>query len=198
MKYPRAIQNLIEQFAKLPTVGQKTAERYVFFLFRQNPEQLQQFAQAIAELKEKIIICSICGTIAETNPCHICSDKNRNQDTICVVSSIRDMITIESSGGYNGIYHILGGVISFINEVKPQQLAIKKLENRIKGGKIKELILALNPNLEGETTALYLAKTFKHLGIKITRLARGLPMGAELEYADEQTLKNALQFRNEV
>jgi recombination protein RecR len=198
MKYPAALQNLIEEFSKLPTVGPKTAERYVFYLLKQDPEQLQKFAQAIAELKEKIIICKYCGSITETNPCHICSDTKRNHQLICVVSNMRDLIALESANVINGVYHILGGVISLIDEIAPQQLSIKKLEQRIKDEKVKEIILALNPNMEGEATALYLAKHFKTLGIKITRLAKGLPMGAELEYADEITLNNAVKFRNEI
>jgi len=201
MCYPKSIQNLIDYFSKLPTVGPKTAERYVFYLLKQSPEELQKFAQAIAELKEKTTICQTCLSIAEANPCSICSDQKRNQLTICVVADSRDMLTIEATKQYNGLYHILGGTINTIEGIKPEQLNVKQLIARIKQNRIKEIILALNPDLEGETTAMYLAKLLKPSqqgGIKITRLAKGLPMGADLEYADEITLANALKYRTDL
>ena len=198
MKYPKSIENLIEHFSHLPTVGPKTAERYVFYLLKQNPEMLQQFAQSIAELKEKITICKICLRIAETNPCDICNDQKRDTKTICILANTRDLISIESTNQYNGIYHILGGVINAIEDIKPEKLNVKQLINRIKQNNIKEIILALNPTLEGETTVMYLVKLLKPLKLKITRLAKGLPMGADLEYADEITLMNALKYRNEL
>ncbi len=198
MRYPRAMQKLIELFTLLPAVGQKTAERYVFYLFKQNPEKLQEFAQAIAELKEKTVVCQNCLAIAETNPCSICADNRRNRSIICVVADTRDQLALEATGQYQGLYHILGGVLNTIEGIKPEQLNIKQLLNRIKKGGIKEIILALNPDLEGETTSLYLAKLLKPFKIKLTRLAKGLPMGADLEYADEITLTNALKYRNEI
>ncbi|MBU0722319.1 recombination mediator RecR [Patescibacteria group bacterium] len=206
MKYPTSIQNLIEYFSKLPTVGPKTAERYVFYLLRQHPEWLQQFAQAIAEVKEKTTICQTCLSIAESNPCQICSDKKRNHSVICLVADTRDMLAVESTKQYNGVYHILGGVINTIEGIKPNQLNIKALLNHLEQSAsagstqaaVKEIILAFNPDLEGETTSMYIAKLLKPYKIKITRLAKGLPMGADLEYADEITLSNALKYRNEV
>ncbi len=198
MHYPSSIQNLIDYFSKLPSVGPKTAERYVFYLLKQNPELLQQFAQAIAELKEKTTICQICLSIAETNPCVICSDKKRNKNTLCLVSDTRDMLAIEATKQYNGLYFILGGVINTIEGIKPEQLNIKALQHHLKVNNIDEIILAFNPNLEGETTTMYIAKLLKPLNIKITRLAKGLPMGADLEYADEITLINALKYRNKI
>lgn len=195
MKFPQSIQNLINHFSQLPTVGPKTAERYVFYLLKQNPEELQKFAQTIAELKEKTTVCQICFAIAEANPCLICADQKRNQSIICVVADTRDMLTIEATKQYNGVYHILGGTINAIENIKPEQLNIKQLINRVKQNGIKEIILALNPDLEGETTAMYLAKLLKPYKIKITRIAKGLPMGADLEYADEITLANALKYR---
>ncbi|MEA3464170.1 MAG: recombination mediator RecR [Patescibacteria group bacterium] len=195
MKYPASIQNLINHFSQLPTVGPKTAERYVFYLLKQNPEQLQKFAQSIAELKEKTTICQSCFAIAEANPCLICSDQERDKTIICAIADTRDMLTIEATKQYNGIYHILGGTINTIEGIKPEQLNIKQLINRIKQNNVKEIILALNPDLEGETTSLYLAKLLKPYKIKITRIAKGLPMGADLEYADEITLANALKYR---
>ncbi|MDD5072130.1 MAG: recombination mediator RecR [Patescibacteria group bacterium] len=198
MKFPLAIQNLIEHFSKLPSVGPKTAQRYVFYLLKQPAEELQKMAQFIAELKEKTIICSRCLAIAESSPCPICADKKRRQDIICVVANTQDMLTLEATRQYNGLYHVLGGLINTIEEVKPEQLNIRRLVDRVKKDGIKEIILALNPNLEGETTVLYLVKLLKPQKIKITKLARGLPTGADLEYADEITLANALKYRNEL
>ena len=198
MKYPSSIQNLIDHFSTLPTVGPKTAERYVFYLLKQCPEELQKFAQSIAELKEKTTICQSCFAIAETNPCSICADQKRNRTVICVIANTRDMLAIEATKQYNGLYHILGGAINIIEGIKPEQLNIKQLIDNIKQNEIKEIILALNPDIEGETTAMYLAKLLKHSrqgGIKITRIAKGLPMGSDLEYADEITLTNALKYR---
>ncbi len=198
MRYPRAMQKLIELFTLLPAVGQKTAERYVFYLFKQNPEKLQEFAQAIAELKEKTVVCQNCLAIAETNPCSICADNRRSRSIICVVADTRDQLAIEATGQYQGWYHILGGVLNTIEGIKPEQLNIKQLLNRLKKTSVKEIILALNPDLEGETTVMYLTKTLRPFKIKLTRLAKGLPMGADLEYADEITLTNALKYRSEI
>ena len=198
MRYPVSIQNLIDHFAKLPSVGPKTAERYVFYLLKAHPEWLQGFAQAIAELKEKTTVCRTCLSLAESDPCSICSDKKRNQALVCLVAETRDLLAIEETKQYNGLYFVLGGVINTIEGVKPEQLNIKPLVARIKQKGLKEIILAFNPDLEGETTVLYLAKLFKPSKIKITRLAKGLPMGADLEYADEITLAHALKYRNEV
>lgn len=196
MKYPQAIQNLINHFTKLPSVGPKTAERYVFYLLKQSGEDLQKLAQSIAELKENTRLCRRCFAIAETDPCPICADKKRDQTVICVVSTPRDLAAIEMTRQYKGLYHILGGVIDAINDIGPAKLTISHLENRIKNDGVKELILALSHNLPGETTALYLTKIIKPLNIKISRLAKGLPMGADLEYADEITLTHALKYRN--
>ncbi len=198
MRYPASIQNLIDHFSKLPTVGPKTAERYVFYLLKAHPEWLQGFAQAMAELKEKTTVCQTCWSIAETDPCSICSDQRRNRAAICLVADTRDLLAIESTKQYNGLYFILGGVINTIEGIKPEQLNIKRLLARLKTAPVKEIILAFNPDLEGETTSMYLAKQLKPYKIKITRLAKGLPMGADLEYADEITLSNALKYRNEV
>jgi len=198
MNYPKSIQNLIDYFSHLPSVGPKTAERYVFYLLKAHPEWLQGFAQAIAELKEKTTLCRTCLSLAESDPCSICSDKKRNQALVCLVAETRDLLAIEETKQYNGLYFVLGGVINTIEGVKPEQLNIKPLVARIKQKGLKEIILAFNPDLEGETTVLYLAKLFKPSKIKITRLAKGLPMGADLEYADEITLAHALKYRNEV
>ncbi|MFA5109037.1 MAG: recombination mediator RecR [Patescibacteria group bacterium] len=195
MKYPAAIQNLIEKFSELPSVGPKTAERYVFYLLKQTDEKLKNLATAIGELKEKTTLCHSCLAIAEKNPCLICADKNRRTEILCLVENTRDLAAIESTRQYDGRYFVLGGLINTIDEVRPEDLNIDKLVKKIKSDNIKEIILALNFTLEGETTALYLTKILKdHL--KITRLAKGLPAGSDLEYADEITLTNALKNRN--
>jgi len=198
MQYPLSIQNLIKEFMKLPTVGPKTAERFVFYLLQQNPEELQKFAQAIAELKEKITICQSCFAVAESNPCEICRDQRRNTALICVVENTRDMLAMEKIKEYNGYYLVLGGVINSLDGVQPENLKIKELIAKIKNKQIKEVILAFNSNFEGETTSLYITKQLKPYQIKITRLAKGLPMGSDLEYADDITLANALKYRNEI
>ena len=198
MRFPASIQKLIDEFSKLPTVGPKTAERYVFYLLKQNPENLQALALAIAELKEKTTTCQSCFAIAESNPCNICTDSKRVRDQLCVVADSRDYLTIEATGSYLGRYFILGGELNQIEGVGPEQLNIKQLIEKLKDKSIKETILALDPTIEGETTVLYLTKLLKPLGLKITRLAKGLPMGADLEYVDELTLSNALKYRNEL
>ncbi len=200
MKYPKAIEELIGHLTSLPGVGPKTAERYVFHLLNLPNESLQKMAQSIAELKEKIIICKKCLRVAEQNPCSVCSDKKRNKKLICVVSNTRDLISLESTGTYNGVYHVLGGVIDPIKNITHEQLTVKQLIKNISDSIAEEIILALNPTMEGETTTLYLTKLLKKNfpQLKITRLAKGLPMGADLEYADEITLSNALKYRNKV
>ncbi|MFH1233702.1 MAG: recombination mediator RecR [Patescibacteria group bacterium] len=200
MRFPASIQNLIDYFSKLPTVGPKTAERYVFHLLKQHPEWLQQFAQSIAELKEKTTICQTCMAIAETNPCSICVDRQRDKEQLCVIADSRDMLVLEATKQYHGLYFILGGLVNTIEAIGPEQLNVKQLVNYLKNKQIKEIIIALSPNLEGETTILFLVKLFKSLNkqIKITRLAKGLPSGSDLEYADEITLANALKYRNEL
>lgn len=198
MRFPAPIQKLINEFSRLPTVGPKTAERYVFYLLKQPIENLQEFAQYLVELKEKIIICDNCLSISESNPCSICSDEKRDKDVLCVVSDSRDMLVIENSRQYNGLYFVLGGEINTIEGIKPENLNIKKLVEKLKKEKYNEIILALSPTLEGETTAMYLTKLLKPLKIKISRIARGLPAGSNIEYADETTISNALKYRNEL
>ncbi len=197
MRYPQAIQSLIEKLSHLPSVGPKTAERYVFHLWRQSEENLNSLAEAIKNLKTQTTLCALCGAITETNPCSICADKNRQADILCLVENTQDLLALEATKQYGGKYFVLGGLINTINEVNPEDLPIKKLIKRIKDDKIKEIILAFNFTLEGETTSLYLNKLLKdHL--KITRLAKGLPAGSDLEYADEMTISSALKYRNEI
>lgn len=198
MKYPASIQKLIEYFSKLPTVGPKTAERYVFYLLQQNDEELQKFAQSVAELKKKITICRYCGAVTEKNPCDICSDGGRDNKIICVVANTREMIAVEETDTFKGVYHILGGLINTVEEIKPEDLRIKSLVEKIKNQKTSEVIIALNPTMEGEATSLYISKILSHLNIKITRIAKGLPMGSDIEYADQHTLANALKYRIDI
>lgn len=200
MKYPPSLQNLIDEFSRLPTVGPKTAERYVFYLLKKSPEELKKFAEAILGLREKIITCQECGAIAEKNPCPICADAKRDKSTLCVTADYRDMLALETAGNYNGLYFILGGVINAIEDAGPEKLNIQKLKEKLGKNGVREIILALDPNMAGEATTMYLTKIIKKdfPKIKITRLAKGLPMGADLEYADEITLANALKYRNEL
>lgn len=198
MKYPAAVQNLINFFSQLPTVGPKTAERYVFYLLKQSPEALNDFAKALAELKLKTTICQRCGAIEASDPCPLCTDAKRQDNVLCVVANTQDLLSIEATRQYQGRYFVLGGLINTIENIGPNDLRIEAFIRRLKEGKIQEAILALSPTIEGETTALYLAKILKQYAIKTTRLARGLPTGSNLEYADELTLINALKYRNEI
>lgn len=198
MKFPASIQKLIEEFSDLPTVGPKTAERYVFYLLKQDPEKIKELAQAISELQTKTTVCKECNTIAESNPCAICSDPKRNKKILCVVSDARNLMTIEATKKYEGLYFVLNGELNHFEDIDPERLKTRQLIEKIKNNPVEEIILALNPTIEGETTAMYVSKLIKPLNIKVTRLAKGLPMGADLEYVDELTLANALKFRNEL
>lgn len=198
MRFPASIERLITLFSRLPSVGPKTAERYVFYLLQQSPALLQEMAQAIASLPSSIHQCSICFCISEENPCSICTDQTRDHSSLCVVADSRDLFVLEDADLFKGYYFVLGGTINALEDIKPSDIRIKELVERIKTLKPKEVLLALDSTLEGETTVLYLTKLLKPAGIKITRLAKGLASGANIEYADEITLRNALKFRNEV
>ena len=198
MQFPPSIQKLIGQFAKLPTVGPKTAERYVFYLLKKPQKDLDELARSVQELKKDISVCRSCGAISDQEVCSVCSDSSRNTEQVCVISTTQDMITMENTNKYQGLYHVLGGNIDTIQGIKPDQLNISPLLKKAKQGKIKEAILALDSTLEGDTTAKYLISQLNPYNIKITRLARGLPMGSDLEYADSMTLINALENRNEI
>ena len=194
---------------RLPTVGPKTAERYVFYLLQQSGEDLQKFAQTIAELKEKTIVCKICHAVSNTSPCEICSDQKRNKNVFCVVANTRDLIAMENTKEYQGLYHVLGGNIDPIKGIGPEQLNVKSLFKKVNNN-IEEIIIALNPTMEGETTAMYLVKELQDIftkfnkniqsapKVKISRLAKGLPSGFNIEYADELTLSSALKYRNKI
>ncbi len=192
---PNSVTYLIEEFAKLPTIGPKTAERLTFYLLRNgNTESL---AEAIARLKKGIVRCNQCQTFSDQPVCAICDNHNRDGQQIAVVSMPLDMVAIEKTGLFRGRYHVLHGVISPIDGVGPDDLTIESLMKQLEGSEVKEVILATNPNLEGETTALYLAKKIQPLGVKVTRLAHGLPVGGDLEYADQITLGRAIDNRRE-
>lgn len=195
---PKPITRLINEFEKLPSIGPKTAERLTFYLLKSKKEDLNEFAKSLSELKNNITICSSCQNIAEQNPCSVCQDAKRDQSVICVVEESQDAMVLENTHEYKGLYHVLHGAISPINNVCPEDLKIQELLIRVQNNKdIKEIILATNPNIEGEATAMYLQKLLKPQSLRITRIARGLPSGGDLEYADEVTLSNALRGRKE-
>ena len=197
MRYPDAINKLINKLSELPSVGPKTAERYVFYLLKQSQEGLEELASSIKELKEKTIVCQDCRAICDTNPCKICSDQNREKTLLCLIENTQDLSAIEATNQFKGRYFVLGGLISTIKEIGPESLEFRRLLKKIEADKVEELIIALNFSLEGETTALYLKRLLKDK-IKISRLAKGLPAGSDLEYADELTLASALKNRNEL
>ena len=202
MKIPRAVQHLIESFEKLPGIGPKSAERLTFYLLHVQQIEFDNFETSLTWLKTGTKLCSACMAIDETDPCSICSDNTRDHSTICVVEQPLDVLALEKSGKYKGIYHVLHGRIDPLNNLGPDEIYIGKLLERIKrdDGKIKEIILATNPTMEGEATAMYIAKQLKTLNseLRITRIGRGLPVGADLEYADEITLQRAMEGRSEV
>lgn len=201
MKIPRAIQQVIESFEKLPGVGPKSAQRLTFYLLHVPQQELDSFGSALGNLKKGTKLCSICLSIDEVDPCSICSDPQRDTTTICVVEQPLDVLALEKSGRYKGIYHVLHGKIDPLNNIGPDEIYVGQLIDRVKGkaGSVKEIIIATNPTMEGEATAMYLSKQIKNQNpeIKITRIGRGLPVGADLEYADDITLQRAMEGRSE-
>ncbi len=197
LKSAESVEKLINLLARLPGIGRKSAGRLAFYLLKIRKEEALELADAIRDVKEKVGFCSVCFSISESDPCHICSDPNRRNDVICVLEESVDLAAMEKVEGYNGLYHILCGRISPLDGVGPDDLKIKELLDRINPD-VKEVIIATNPNVEGEATALYLAKLLKPLDIKVTRIARGLPVGSDLEYADGVTLSRALEGRQEL
>lgn len=193
---PAPVLTLIDEFSRLPGIGPKTASRLTFYLLRATPEQSIALADALKELHEKVIFCSRCFNITETNPCLICANENRDQTTICVVEDPLDVLAVERTGDYHGLYHVLHGAIAPVEGIGPEDLKIAELINRIRTESTKELIVATNPNMEGEATAMYILRQLESSEVKVTRLARGLPVGGDLEYADEVTLSRALAGRN--
>jgi len=193
--FPKSFQKLIDHFASLPSIGPKLAERLVLYLWRYDKEKLEDFAKSLTDIKEKIKFCKTCFNISENDLCFICADKKRDQSVICVVEEPLDIIALEKTKKFNGLYHALGGMISAQNS---NDLKINELKNRLKNREIQEIIIATNPTTEGEATALYLARLIKPSNIKITRLARGLSTGGDIEYADEATLSGAIEGRKEM
>ena len=192
------VARLIEELHKLPGIGPKSAQRLAYYLLRIPEEQARSLAEAIVAVKERVILCSVCQNITEADPCSICQDQGRDRGRVCVVEKPLDILAVERTRRYTGVYHVLHGVLSPMDGVGPEDLKIKGLMERLKEGSVTEVILATNPNLEGEATAMYLNRLVASLGVKVTRLARGLPFGSDLEYADEVTLTRALEGRQEI
>ena len=196
--FSKPIDNLIKQLSKLPGIGQKTAQRLAFHIINMELEDAKALSSAILEAKDKIQFCSVCQNISDRDVCDICSDKNSTSEIICVVESPREVIAMEKSKEYTGKYHVLHGTISPSNSITPDMLKIRELVERLAKEDIKEVILATNPTIDGEATAMYIARLLKPFGIKISRIARGLPMGADIEYADEVTITKALENRVDI
>jgi len=192
------VSRLIEEFNKLPGIGPKSAARLTYYLLRMPEAEVRALAEAIIAVKERTVLCSLCLNVTDSDPCAICSSKERDHSIICVVKEPLDILAIERTGQYKGLYHVLHGVLSPIDGIGPDDLKIKELLQRVKTGSVKEVIVATNPNLEGEATAMYLQKLISPFGTRLTRLARGLPIGGDLEYADEITLTHALEGRREM
>ncbi|HWP47114.1 MAG TPA: recombination mediator RecR [Candidatus Limnocylindrales bacterium] len=197
-RYTESVAKLIDELVKLPGIGEKTAQRLTFFLLKMPVEDVRRLAKALIDLKEKIGYCSECGNLTEKELCNICSDPRRDRKVICVVEEPNDLLAIEKTGGYKGVYHVLMGSLSPLEGVGPDDIQIKSLLNRIQRESRNEIILATNPNVEGEATAMYISRLLKPLGIKITRIAHGIPVGGDLEYADEVTMARALEGRREI
>ena len=198
MKTLKSLERLQESLAKLPSVGKRSAERMAFAMLEMDDEDLNEFADAIKDLKNKIHFCKICGNITEDEVCEICTDSERDRSTLMVVSSPKDVIAFENTEGYKGLYHVLGGTISLSKGKGVEDLNIDSLLARVDEGKIKEIIIATNPTVDGETTALYLAKLLQSKPVSVTRLAYGLPMGGHLDYADSLTLEKAIEGRRKI
>ncbi|TDM13635.1 recombination mediator RecR [Macrococcus bovicus] len=198
MHYPAPISRLIDSFMKLPGIGPKTAARLAFHVLDMKEEDVMNFARALVDVKRELTYCSVCGHITDSDPCYICQDKTRDRSMICVVEESKDVIAMEKMREYRGLYHVLQGAISPMEGVGPEDINIPSLLSRLKDEEVQELILATNPNIEGESTAMYISRLIKPIGIKTTRLAHGLPVGGDLEYADEVTLSKAISGRTEI
>ena len=196
--YSPSIEKLIESFERLPSIGHKTAVRLAFHMLDLSKEETDEFINSIINAKEKLKYCSNCYNISDTDPCPICSSPKRDNSVICVVEDVRDVMAMERTHEFKGVYHVLHGTISPMNGIGPEDIKIKELLNRIANNDIKEIIIATNPRVEGEATAIYLSKIIKTLGIKVTRIAHGIPVGGDLEYTDEVTLSKALEGRREL
>lgn len=197
-QYAVPIANLIDQLSKLPGIGRKTAQRLAFFILEMENLEAEKISEAILEAKEKIKLCSICQNLTDIDPCVLCQDANRDKSIICVVEGAKDIIAMERSREYKGEYHVLHGVISPMDNIGPNDIKVKELLNRLADDKVKEVILATNPTVEGEATALYISRLIKPLGVKVSRIAHGIPVGGDLEYFDEVTLSKAMENRREL
>lgn len=197
-QYAAPLQNLIEEFNKLPGIGHKTAQRLAFHVINLPSEKSERLANAILEAKRNIRYCSVCQNLSEFEVCSICANNDRDHSVICVMESPRDVMQMERTNEFRGVYHILHGAISPMDNISPDDIKIKELLKRVSDGGVKEVIMATNPNLEGETTAMYISKLIKPFGVKVTRIAHGVPVGGELEFADEVTLGKALNWRVEI
>ena len=196
--YSPSIEKLIQSFEKLPSIGNKTAARLAFYILNASEEETNEFVSSIVNAKKNLKYCSKCYNISDTDPCQICGNPKRDQSEICVVEDVRDIVAMEKTHEFRGVYHVLHGSISPMNGVGPDDIKIKELLARLMDGQVKEVILATNPRVEGEATAMYLSKLIKPLGIKVTRIAHGIPVGGDLEYTDEITLTKALEGRREL
>ncbi|MDQ0063847.1 recombination mediator RecR [Paenibacillus harenae] len=198
MFYPEPIAKLIDAFTRLPGIGPKTAARLAFHVLRMKEDDVIDFAKALVSVKRNLFYCSVCCNITDTDPCKICQDKSRDQSVICVVQDSKDLVAIERMKDYQGQYHVLQGAISPMEGIGPEEIKIAELLRRLSDEQVQELILATNPNIEGEATAMYLSRLVRPFGIKVTRIAHGLPVGGDLEYADEVTLSKAIEGRREL
>lgn len=198
MESSEAVKKLNAEFQKLPGIGRKTAERLVYSLLKSKNQMALSLSKALSDLVEKVILCSVCGGITEKDPCAICTSVKRSKSTICVVEQPLDIALLERTGTYNGLYHVLMGTLSPIDGIGPESLRINELTERVKTDGTKEIIVATNPTTDGEATALYISKTLKPLGVTVTRIARGVPVGSDLEYVDDLTLVKALEGRREI
>ena len=196
--YSPSIEKLIESFEKLPSIGHKTAARLAFYMLDLNEQDTNEFITSIVNAKKNLKFCSKCFNISDTDPCPICSSPKRDNSIICVVEDVRDIVAMERTHEFNGVYHVLHGSISPMNGIGPDDIKLKELLSRLSDGTVKELILATNPRVEGEATAIYISKLVKPMGVKVTRIAHGIPVGGDLEYTDEVTLSKALEGRREM
>ena len=198
MSQPEPLTRLIDQLQRLPGIGRKSAQRLAFHLLKSTREDAERLADAIRDVKERVTYCSTCNNVTDVDPCPLCTDESRNTRVICVVEEPQNVLVIERSRDYNGLYHVLMGALSPLQGIGPGDLRIKSLLARVETGGVEEIILATNPNVEGEATAIYLARLLKPLGVRVTRIAMGVPVGSDLEYADDVTMHKAMEGRREV
>ncbi|HUU43326.1 MAG TPA: recombination mediator RecR [Planctomycetota bacterium] len=196
--YSDSMLNLIKELGRLPGIGEKSAERLAYHILRSSKEDALKLARAVRDVKEKLRHCSICYNMGETDPCHICSDVSRDRSIVCVVEEPKDLLALEGTGGYRGVYHVLGGRIAPLEGLDPEKLTVTALVERVKSEEVREVILALNPNMEGDLTAHYVHDRLKPTGVRVTQIARGIPPGSQLEYASEAILSDALKGRREI